>query len=196
MRHCVLVVTTHITLFSLFLVGEASCSVCFRKLAKMCSQLQLVFQNRNWLDQNRRTSVVVKIIYPNLDSALFSGKELVKFFTFKKTQAVNDSSRRCCFRSYLFLILFQYSLHSGNLSYFRDISLFLFHCKGRICICKQLFVDRNILDSDPLTSSYSDPLIYSYSDPLTNSYSDPLNLLLFGSHNLLFFGSDRWKQQM
>ncbi len=141
-----------------------------------------MFQNRNWTDQNRRTSAVVKIICPNLDSVLFSSKDLVKFFTFKKTHAVNDSSRRCCFRSYgtVFLMLFQYSLQSGNWAYFRDISLRLFHCKGRICICKQLFVDRNILDSDlstssdPLTYSYSDPLTYSYSDPLTYSYSDLL----------------------
>jgi hypothetical protein len=133
-----------------------------------------------------------KIIYPNLDFALFSSKEWVKFFTFKKTQAVNDFKQKVLFEILPFFLCRYFSIPCSLAIWalLRDISLLLFHCIGRICIFKQLFVCWNILDSDLLTYSYSDPLTYSYSDPLTYSksdlltYSDPLTYLLFNVFNV------------
>ncbi len=95
-------------------------------------------------------------------------------------QAVNDFKQKVLFEILpFFLCYFSIRCRVAIWAYLRDISLLLFHCKGRICIFNQLFVDRNILDSDPLTYSYSDPLTYSYSDLLT--YSDPLTYSLMFS---------------
>jgi hypothetical protein len=126
-----------------------------------------VFQNRHWLDQNRRTSVVVKIIHPNLDSALLSSKKLLKILYIQKRRRQYTIKQKVLFEILpFFLCYFSIRCSLAIWAYLRDISLLLFHCKGRICIFKQFSY------SDPLTYSYSDPLTYSYSDLIT--YSDAL----------------------